>query len=271
MLSQQKVLAKMSKHYGETEVRRLFDKRFMPVVENLLLREGDVLRTWRKSGGRISFDDGIYIFVRSNSRLRLDTLGSKDSPSPLNVRVRLIEGSIWSQVEKNHKGRFEVETPSASTIIRGTDFRLKVEAGNATRLEVLDGNVELKAGEESISVGPQRGVVSLNGDIGNLQALPPAPGELLDPQPKEVFRSERFDAQFSWSPVTEAQSYRIEVAKDSNFLDLVEMRHIGAEPSVRIMDLEPGTYFWRVMSVNGDGFEGLPTEDSYFIYVRPKP
>ncbi len=64
MLSRQKVLAKMSEHYGETEVRRLLDKRFMPVVKNLLLREGDVLRTWRKSGGRILFDDGIDIFVR---------------------------------------------------------------------------------------------------------------------------------------------------------------------------------------------------------------
>jgi hypothetical protein len=64
MLSRQKVLAKMSEHYGETEVRGLLDKRFMPVVKNLLLREGDVLRTWRKSGGRILFDDGIDIFVR---------------------------------------------------------------------------------------------------------------------------------------------------------------------------------------------------------------
>ncbi len=59
--------------------------------------------------------------------------------------------------------------------------------------------------------------------------------------------------------------------EDSSFLDLVEERRIGAEPSVRIMDLEPGTYFWRVMSINKDGFEGLPTGGSYFIYVRPKP
>ena len=98
------------------------------MVENLLLQEGDILRTWRKSGGRILFDDGNYILLRSNSRVRLQALSKADS-TQTQARVELLEGSIWSRITEKVNGTFEFVTPSASTIIRGTDFRLKVEAG----------------------------------------------------------------------------------------------------------------------------------------------
>jgi hypothetical protein len=57
MLDSPGTLAKIATFYGEAEVKRSFDSRFVPLVPNLLLREGDEIRTWRGAGARILFED----------------------------------------------------------------------------------------------------------------------------------------------------------------------------------------------------------------------
>jgi hypothetical protein len=270
MISSDKFLAKMAGFYGETEVRRSFDQRFIPVVKNLLLREGDVIRTWRRSGGRILFEDKSFVLIRSNGRARLMKLDAKDSE--VQVRLELLEGTIWSNIKNWTGGRFEVKTPTASTIIRGTDFRLKVESEAVSRLEVLEGSVELNVGTESVSVPASSGLLSRAGEsLGEPQSLPRAPASLVAPQPEQVFRGEPFDQNFEWSAVEGAQGYRVEIARDESFFDLVVEREVTGDPAVRILALAPGTYFWRVTAINRIGFEGPPSGYSYFVVVQIQP
>ena len=272
MLSSDHMLARIAGLYGEAEVRRSFDKRYIPLLENLLLRGGDVLRTWRHAGARILFENGNYIVLRSHSKVRLLSLKPTASSMKPNVRLELIEGNIWSRTVGKVKGTFVIETPTASTIIRGTDFRLKVEPGRATRLEVLDGTVELEAGDETVLVPANRGILARGGEvISELEPLPDAPRELIEPQPERVVRASSFDQMFRWTSVSGAQSYRLQIARDEGFFDLAEERLTGAKTSVRITGLEPGTYFWRVTALSPTGFEGPPAGDSYFVFVKKHP
>jgi len=265
-------LAKIAGLYGEAEIQRSFDDRYIPVIENLLLREGDVVRTWRHSGARILFENGTYVVLRSHSKARLISLQASGSAGTPRVRLELMEGNIWSRTVGTPKGDFVIETPTASTIIRGTDFRLKVEAGQATRLEVLEGAVELLAGDRTLLVPAHSGILSRgDGHLTGLEPLPSAPSELLEPQAKQVFRASVFDGVFRWTPVGGAQSYRLEIARDEGFFDLVEERLTGARTSVRINGLEPGTYFWRVSALSPTGFEGPPGNGSYFVFVEKRP
>jgi hypothetical protein len=273
MLTTDGVLAKVASHYGEVEVKRGFDRRFIPVVTNLLLREGDELRTWSGSGVRILFEDGNYVFVNSHTKVEVDSLGASGHTSgAARLRILLKEGSVWSQIEKQLRGTFEVKTSTANTIIRGTEFRVKVEAGDATRVEVLDGSVDFDAGGGAVPVGTRQGALAVSGDapVSSVD-LPPAPGALETPQPQEVIRGEELDQIFRWSPVAGAGGYHLVIAKDETFFDVVDERHVGREASIRIPSLEPGTYFWRVSTIGPGGFEGPFTESRYFVFVRSRP
>ena len=270
MLDSPGTLAKVASFYGEAEVKRSFDPRFIPLVPNLLLREGDEIRTWRGAGARILFEDGNYVLLKSQSRATLVSLGTRETPATSRLQLFLKEGSVWSQMENELRGRFEVKTPSANTIIRGTEFRVKVEPGEATRVEVLDGRVEFEMGEHRLSVGRQEGALAVTGSDSLAAApLPPAP-ELRAPLPEEVLRSDSFDQTFRWGAVAGAEVYSFEIARDDRFFDLVAERRVGPEPSVRIQGLEPGTYFWRVTSIVR-GFEGSPAERRYFVFVDRSP
>jgi len=175
MLDSPGTLAKVASFYGEAEVKRSFDPRFIPLVPNLLLREGDEIRTWRGAGARILFDDGNYVLLKSQSRATIVSLGTREKPATSRLQLFLKEGSVWSQMEHELRGRFEVKTPTANTIIRGTEFRVKVEPGEATRVEVLDGRVDFEMGERRLSVGRQEGALAVTGsDAFAPSPLPPA-------------------------------------------------------------------------------------------------
>ena len=270
MLDSPGTLAKVASFYGEAEVKRSFDPRFIPLVPNLLLREGDEIRTWRGAGARILFEDGNYVLLKSQSRATLVSLGTRETPATSRLQLFLKEGSVWSQMENELRGRFEVKTPSANTIIRGTEFRVKVEPGEATRVEVLDGRVEFEMGEHRLSVGRQEGALAVTGSDSLAPApLPPAP-ELQAPLPEEVLRSDSFDQTFRWGAVEDAEVYTFEIARDDRFFDLVAERRVGPEASVRMQGLEPGTYFWRVTSIVR-GFESSPAGSRYFVFVDRRP
>ena len=270
MLGADRSLAKITGIYGEAEVNRSFDDRYIPLVQDLLLREGDVVRTWQHSGARIVFENGTNLVLRSHSKARFISLQAGGSAMAPNVRMELIDGNIWSRTVGKSGGKFVIETPTASTIIRGTDFRLKVEAGQATRLEVLEGTVEFEAGDATVLVPAQRGVLSRGNTVSDLEPLPEAPAELLEPQEEQVFRAAVFDGTFRWAPVTGAQSYRLEIARDEGFFDLVEERLTG-RTSARVGGLEPGTYLWRVSALSPNGFEGPPATGTYFVFVEKRP
>ena len=272
MLSSDGVLAKVASYYGDVEVKRGFDRRFIPVVQHLLLREGDEVRTWSGSGVRILFEGGNYVFVNSHTKVKVVELGNRGAPAASRLQIQLKEGSIWSQIEKQLKGQFEIRTSTASTIIRGTNFRVKVEPGDATRLEVLDGTVEFEAGGDPVSVGRLQGALADGGDSPLSSVALPLPPDTLDsPEPQEVIRGEEFNQLFRWSPVPGAFAYHLVVAKDDLFFDVVDERQVGREASIRIPSLEPGTYFWRVSTLGSGGFEGAFTESRYFVFVKRQP
>jgi hypothetical protein len=270
MLDTDAVLSKVANFYGEAEVKRSFDDHYVPVVRNLLLREGDEIRTWRGAGVRILFEDGNYVLLKSNSRAKVVCLGSKKASAASRMQIFLKEGSIWSEMEHGLRGRFEIETPSASTIIRGTEFRVKVEPGEATRLEVLDGTVDFGIGDRTVSVGKQQGALAAT-DSGEVSPTPlPLPPALDAPLPQEVIRADSLDQIFHWTPVRGAESYELEIARDEEFFDIVVERQVGPEASVRVQNLEPGTYFWRASTISG-GFEGSPSPTRYFVFVQLSP
>jgi hypothetical protein len=210
------------------------------------------------------------VLLKSQSRATVVSLGAREASAASRLQLFLKEGSVWSQMEHELRGRFEVKTPTANTIIRGTEFRVKVEPGEATRVEVLDGRVDFEMGERRLSVGRQEGALAVAGsDTLTPAPLPPAP-ELLSPLPEEVLRSESFDQMFRWSTVEGAEVYSLEISRDDRFFDLVAERRVGPETSARIQGLEPGTYFWRTTSTVR-GFEGSPSRSRYFVFVDRRP
>ncbi len=97
---------------------------------------GDVLRTGPYGALGIVFED------RTQIRLHADTRMIVEGPdADATNRLELDAGAAWSRAGAPANG-LEIETPSATAAIRGTDWFLSVAADGETRLSVLEGVVE---------------------------------------------------------------------------------------------------------------------------------
>lgn len=276
MLKAEQIPSKITKFNGRVEVARNFDWKWVRVVDNMLIQEGDWIRTGKKASAEVQQDDGTVIKLRPGSKMLFQSNGTaKTARGEIRTtRVKLETGSILARVKKlaRRDSRFEISTPTATSFIRGTEFRVKVEEAGATRLEVLEGAVDFGEEGEVVSVAGNFGslVTEAGAEPAQPQGLPAAPAQLLSPENRQVLEGDLAMYQFAWAGVDTAVQYHIEVALDAGFRSLVdEARLAGTSAQVQSMDLEnlePGTYYWRVSAVNAAGYESAWSEMRHFVY-----
>jgi hypothetical protein len=102
-----------------------------------VLKPGDTIRTGRN--GRVMLVRGEEtILVSPNSVIGLPTENSEG----LSTTIVQQAGSILLEVEKRNVKHFEVETPYLAAVVKGTQFRVSVDA-TSTRIDVIRGQVEV--------------------------------------------------------------------------------------------------------------------------------
>jgi FecR protein len=101
------------------------------------LKPGDTIRTGRN--GRVLLVRGEEtILVSPNSVIGLPT----EKKDGLSTTILQQAGSILLEVEKRNVKHFEVETPYLAAVVKGTQFRVSVNAAS-TSVDVLRGQVEV--------------------------------------------------------------------------------------------------------------------------------
>src|ERR1700704_348276 len=102
-----------------------------------VLKPGDTIRTGRN--GRVLRVRGAEtILVSPNSVIGLPT----ENKDGLSTTIVQQAGSILLEVEKRNVKHFEVETPHLAAVVKGTQFRVSVNAAS-TSIEVIRGQVEV--------------------------------------------------------------------------------------------------------------------------------
>lgn len=276
MLKTGQIPAKISKFSGRVEIARNFDWNWVKVVPGMLVQEGDWIRTRARSSAEVLQDDGTVIHLRPDTKIMFSSAGeSKTARGAVRTtKVKMESGSIFAKVQKlmQRDSRFEIQTPTATSFIRGTEFRVKLEEAGATRLEVLEGAVDFGSETDQVSVQGNFGsLVDMAGATPDQpHSLPAAPGALLTPEDRQVLDGDIAGYRFSWEAVANAARYHVEVATDSEFKQLVEEAWVdGADAdmmSLRLDALEPGTYFWRVSALDAQGYESPWSRSRHFVY-----
>ena len=101
------------------------------------------------------------------------------------------------------------------------------------------------------------------------QTPPPAP-VLVSPREEHTVSGE--DVTFEWEPVEGALEYRLQVAADTEFEDVLLDRSVGTETSLAAKEDFPEdqhTFFWRVLVRNEVGWGGADRIES-FLSVTPE-
>jgi FecR protein len=128
-----------------------------------VLKPGDTIRTGRN--GRVLLVRGEEsILIAPNSVVGLPA----EKKEGLSTTITQKAGSILLEVEKKNVKHFEVETPYLAAVVKGTQFRVTVNASGAT-VDVVRGQVEVsdhRSGQIAQVMPGQHASVSSHGNAG---------------------------------------------------------------------------------------------------------
>ncbi|MGO1069434.1 FecR domain-containing protein [Lysobacter sp. CA199] len=242
------------------------------VSEGMRIGIGNRLETGPGASATLEFADGSRLMVQDNSRIVFDELSSYGSTGMVDTRMRLQRGRTSNRVipAKGPASRYIIETPSATSSVRGTRFRVSAgdtgDTGAMDATEVLEGKVQ---------VGAQRGLVLVKpgfGTVAGAGGAPSQPIELLPaPSPaRDRTQLEQLPATVAWAAVPGASAYRVEVVRD-DAPEVLLFESRVADTQLRIDDLPAGRQRLLVRAIADNGLGGHDSVQVFTVNDQPLP
>ena len=121
--------ATLSKMSGEVLVRQN-QQDWQPAAPGMVLHAGDEIKTSKGATAEVIFDNGEVgsVKVAPKSVFKIGTMDVNGATGDKATLLELAIGKVMVHAEKLHgASKFEVETPTATTGVRGTLFEVTVE------------------------------------------------------------------------------------------------------------------------------------------------
>ncbi len=173
-------VAAVSGLQGDVKLRPSSGDAYYPLADTRYVKAGDVIRT---GDGTVTLNwvDGTRIKVGSASQLKVLKCQFNSATSASLSLFHLDVGRVWVRVLKtlSARSKFEIATPTATAGVRGTIFAVQVDSRGATEVNVLEGQVAVRAGGEDVVVDRHKAVRIApaglaGGSDGGAEGLTPA-------------------------------------------------------------------------------------------------
>ncbi len=142
VISAQEITVRITRTAGPVEVRKGDSQKWVRVEAGSTVKTGDSLRTLKGGKAQLVFPQNVIVLIKENSVLNLKDLRADGSG-----RVKTLVGSFLFDLKKalSPGSSFEVETPSALAVVRGTKFGDDVGLDGTTVFTGYEDTVDIMA------------------------------------------------------------------------------------------------------------------------------
>lgn len=233
--------------------------------EGMPLFNRDAVQTLKRATATITFDESNRLEMGENSLIIIQRLNNDTVLREKRSFMVMVEGELRGSIgEKDETSvHVEVATPSAVARIRSqqsesgkADFKISVNPDKSSTIAVYQGVAELTAQGRTVRIeANQAANVKLGEAPTGPEGLPdpPKPGRPSDAS-LYVYRDLPPRIHFSWTSDAGAKEYRMVIASDPDFRDIVFEDKLAKSGFVH-GNLRKGDYYWRVSAIE-DGLEG---------------
>lgn len=220
-------------------------------LEDVLV-EFERVRTLSDSTTQITFRDLSRLRLNANSNATIQRMRSDPLTGGEVTKVSLAEGDFYALLNQlSDKSTFEIAVPGIETTTNSADFWIKNDQSGARFVNYDAADLEIRRGDEAITVGENEGVVVSGTQTARAQVLTaPLP---IEPDLGAVIYTPV--TRLAWAEFEGAAGYWVEVARDPGFNEMQV-----SEWGIRGTDLEsallPDQYFWRVAALDALGLPG---------------
>ncbi len=227
-----------------------------PLLLTTEIKEGALISTGPNGFVTLRLQDGSEVQLPANTQMQMQRLRHIAQINAKQTELKLKQGRLDLNVKPQNTGsRFDVRTPLAVTGVRGTHFGVtQADAKSASISEVTEGRVSFSSAAQQNSTvflnAGQGGVLNAASNtliVRDLLAAPTLAAENLLIQ--------RSPMVLHFDLVADAQAYRIQIAKDTQFSEVLFSETV-TETTVKISDLADGDYVLQIRGIDSDGVLG---------------
>ncbi len=239
---------------GKVQVKKLNSVQWVEADFHTTLDKGDLVQTGAEGVARITFGDGTFYVVKSDTMITVEE-NSMASNRPTSVAVRINIGSVdlatpnWASPDS--KAAVSVEDSTAQL---HSNSRAAVKADpekKESEIVMARGSAEVQRGAERIELAQyQKATLPVGGPITKSDVL--APPDLVEPLNLAPIIGENpktTNIHFEWKPVQDAISYTLRISTTTMFTKAVKETTVTGT-STEISGLDAGDFFWNVIATD---------------------
>ena len=216
-LSAQATIARVTKMRGDIRLKTINEATFSPTKSGASITSGDVISVGKESFCMIIFlDDKSVLKIREDTQFQfIDTK---------NTRTLEIEfGKILSDVKKENKKDFRVETPVSVASVKGTQFWSVINRMGFDKFYGLEGMVDVfnTISGQSVPLGP--GEMTISTATGQVLTSPADPEEVpedpeqdmdQEPDPEEEAQESEEELEIEETPEEQVEEPQEELFQE---------------------------------------------------------
>lgn len=245
--------------------------------EGKQLYDRDAVQTLENSAADITFDEKTILNMGENSLIVIKRLQQDPVYKEKRSFLVLVDGDMRGRLGTGGETSLHLAVGTQAATVRAqggakvtepVDFKLSVNPDKSSTIAVYSGKAEIEAeGKKVIVRENQATVVNLNGQPLEPRTLLPAV-VLKSPSVGEeyYYRDLQPKIRFAWEKIPEATEYRLVIARDSLFFDIVTDERLSKNRFSH-GNLKKGSYYWKV-SAFSESIEGRFSEIRSFKVLQ---
>jgi prepilin-type processing-associated H-X9-DG protein len=260
---------KISSVTGTVQVLRNGSAEPIAATNGMELKVGDTITTGSNGSANLTFFDGSVMEIKASSEILVNELSTATSGS---TSVSLMEqvGSTVNRIGKlvDSSSKYEVETPAAVAVVRGTTLEVWVQPTGFTTVRSLEGSVSFTASGVTVTVN--KGFQS-SAAMGGTPSTPSAITTVTPTKTPTATATStsgktlgdvlgtgksigdvKYDQVMTASGQTQQITMQIYM-KDAWLSDKMKFRYEiaeGGQTMIYLMDLATKTYYWYLPQEN---------------------
>ncbi len=139
---------------GVVQTRLIDEAQWQPASLNQLLGRKHSVRTGTASGARLLFFDVSTVDLEAETEVSIVQVSKRRGGQAVDVVLEVVFGKTAVRAVRfvDPSSSFRVDTPTASTVVRGARFTVEVAEDGTTQVDLQEGNAEVEIADQVVTL-----------------------------------------------------------------------------------------------------------------------
>jgi FecR protein len=257
---------------GTVKVKKSSSNTWITADYNIPLEKGDVVQTGAEGMAKVVFNDGTNYTVKQDSLIVIEENSANDQQQT-NVAVAVSTGTVdLSTATYTQGSKSQVIVAGATASLAPESAAMVHNDPKSDQHEILmkKGSGEVARNGQTVRLSDwERATFKAQSEkIAKVKEIgPPTPISPANMMPMFTTGGAKTkDVEFSWTPMTNATSYRLRISRNPYFSSTIVDKPVGTA-DVTVTGLGLGAYYWMVQSLDATGKESVESEKNRFTII----